>query len=157
SLRPAPPRPRAGSPSRRGGRAGGAGLLRPVPDRKRPESVLGGSSVDSPETTPKRRRGSLRESRASLRVAECVRGSGPPPGRGRSRSVRTRLAWADRRIGFKGKEGEVALDPQIRKTWEELQKKFSYPVNAIGVKIDPKDQFTLKVWKDEGIDRFVKK
>lgn len=51
----------------------------------------------------------------------------------------------------------MALDPSVRKTWEELQKKYSHPVNAIGIKIDPKDQATLKVWKDEGIDRFQKR
>lgn len=51
----------------------------------------------------------------------------------------------------------MPIDPRIRKTWEEIQKKYDVPVNAIGVKIDPKDQATLKVWKDEGIDKFVKK
>jgi hypothetical protein len=51
----------------------------------------------------------------------------------------------------------VPLDPKVRKSWEELQKKFEYPVNAIGVRINPKDQVTLKVWKEEGIDKFVKK
>jgi hypothetical protein len=50
----------------------------------------------------------------------------------------------------------MALDPAIKKNWIEIQKKYSIPVNAIGVKIDPKDQFTLKVWKDEGIDKFVR-
>jgi hypothetical protein len=51
----------------------------------------------------------------------------------------------------------MPLDPKVKKNWEELQKKHSVPVNAIGAKIDPKDQATLKVWRDEGIDRFVKK
>jgi hypothetical protein len=51
----------------------------------------------------------------------------------------------------------MPLDPAIKKNWTEIQKKYDYPVNAIGVKIDSKDEKTLKVWKDEGIDKFVKK
>jgi hypothetical protein len=51
----------------------------------------------------------------------------------------------------------MPVDPRIRKNWEEIQKRYEYPVNALGVKINPKDQATLKVWKDEGIDKFVKK
>ncbi len=51
----------------------------------------------------------------------------------------------------------MPVDPAIKKNWIEIQKKFDHPVNAIGVKIDAKDQATLKVWKEEGIDQFVKK
>ena len=51
----------------------------------------------------------------------------------------------------------MPLDDKIKKNWEEIQKRYDYPVNALGVKINPKDQATLKVWKDEGIDKFVKK
>jgi hypothetical protein len=51
----------------------------------------------------------------------------------------------------------MALDARVKKNWIELQKKHSVPVNAIGLKIDPKDQFTLKIWKEEGIDQYVKK
>jgi hypothetical protein len=51
----------------------------------------------------------------------------------------------------------MVLDPAVKKNWIEAQKKFEYPVNAIGVKIDPKDKHTLKVWMEEGIDKFVKK
>jgi hypothetical protein len=51
----------------------------------------------------------------------------------------------------------MVLDPAVKKNWIETQKKFEYPVNAIGVKIDPKDEHTLKVWREEGIDKFVKK
>jgi hypothetical protein len=61
------------------------------------------------------------------------------------------------RTSPKGKEHDVPLEPAIRKTWEEIQKKHNVPVNALGVKIDPRDARTLKVWKEEGIDRFVKK
>ncbi len=46
---------------------------------------------------------------------------------------------------------------KVKKQWQELQKKFDVPVNAIGVKIKSKDQKTLKVWQEEGIDKFVKK
>ncbi|QTA86817.1 hypothetical protein [Desulfonema magnum] len=51
----------------------------------------------------------------------------------------------------------MALDVAVKKNWIEIQKKFNVPVNAIGVKIKPKDQKTLKVWKEEGIDQFMKK
>ncbi len=51
----------------------------------------------------------------------------------------------------------MPLDPRIKKNWIEIQKKHDAPVNAIGLKIDPKDANTLKVWKDEGIDQFVKR
>lgn len=51
----------------------------------------------------------------------------------------------------------MAIDPIIRKNWIEIQKRNDAPVNAIGVKIDPKDEKTLKVWKEEGIDQFIKK
>jgi hypothetical protein len=51
----------------------------------------------------------------------------------------------------------MPIDPAVKRNWEEIQKKFNVPVNAIGVKINEKDQATLKVWKDEGIDKFIKK
>lgn len=51
----------------------------------------------------------------------------------------------------------MALDPRVKKNWEEIQKRYNYPVNAIGVKIKDNDQMTLKVWKDEGIDKFQKR
>lgn len=51
----------------------------------------------------------------------------------------------------------MAIDPAIKKNWIEIQKNYDLPVNAIGVKIDPKDEKTLKVWREEGIDQFVKK
>ena len=50
----------------------------------------------------------------------------------------------------------MSLDPAVKNTWIEIQKSHSVPVNAIGVPIDPKDQATLKVWRDEGIDRYLK-
>ena len=51
----------------------------------------------------------------------------------------------------------MAIDPAVRKNWIEIQKKHEIPVNAIGVKINLKDEKSLKVWKEEGIDQFVKK
>ena len=51
----------------------------------------------------------------------------------------------------------MALDVAVKKNWIEVQKKHDYPVNAIGVKIDQKDEKTLKVWKEEGIDQYLKK
>jgi len=51
----------------------------------------------------------------------------------------------------------MPMDSNIRKNWEKLQEQYDYPVDAMGRPIDPKDQQTLKVWKDEGIDRFAKK
>jgi len=51
----------------------------------------------------------------------------------------------------------MSIDESIKKNWIEIQKKFDVPVNAIGVKIDSGDEKTMNVWKDEGIDQFVKK
>ena len=51
----------------------------------------------------------------------------------------------------------MAIDDAVKKNWIEIQKKYDVPVNAIGLKIDPKDQKTLKVWQEEGIDQFIKK
>jgi hypothetical protein len=50
----------------------------------------------------------------------------------------------------------MAIDERIRKTWIDVQKKHDVPVNAIGMKIDAKDANALRVWKEEGIDKFVK-
>jgi hypothetical protein len=54
-------------------------------------------------------------------------------------------------------EALMALDPRIRKNWEEIQKRHPHPVNAIGVKITEKDKDAYRIWKEEGIDKFVKK
>jgi len=51
----------------------------------------------------------------------------------------------------------MVLNPAIKKNWISIQKKSDVPVNAIGVRIHPKDERTLKVWKEEGIDKFLKK
>jgi hypothetical protein len=51
----------------------------------------------------------------------------------------------------------MPIDSKVKQNWEKLQEKYNYPVDAMGRPIDSKDQQTLKVWKDEGIDRFVQK
>ncbi len=51
----------------------------------------------------------------------------------------------------------MPLAPNIKTAWIEAQKKSGVPVNAIGLKIDPKDAMTMRVWQDEGIDKFLKK
>jgi len=51
----------------------------------------------------------------------------------------------------------MALAPNIKAAWIEIQKKSGVPVNAIGLKINPNDAMTMRVWQEEGIDRFVKK
>ncbi len=51
----------------------------------------------------------------------------------------------------------MAVPENVKKMWIEIQRKYDFPVNAIGVRINQKDSATLKVWKDEGIDQFQKK
>jgi hypothetical protein len=51
----------------------------------------------------------------------------------------------------------MPLDPKIKETWEKLQEKYNFPVDALGRPVDPKDQQTLNVWQAEGIDRFLQK
>jgi hypothetical protein len=51
----------------------------------------------------------------------------------------------------------VPINPAIKKNWIETQKKSDVPVNAIGIKIDPKDANSMRVWKEEGLDQFMRK
>lgn len=51
----------------------------------------------------------------------------------------------------------MPIDPLVKKNWIEVQQRFAWPVNAIGLRIDPKDDFTMKVWRAEGLDQHVKK
>lgn len=51
----------------------------------------------------------------------------------------------------------MAVPESVKKLWIEIQKKYEFPVNAIGVRINQKDSATLNVWKAEGIDQFQKK
>ena len=51
----------------------------------------------------------------------------------------------------------MTLDPKIKKNWERLQEKYNYPVDALGRPIDASDRETLRVWRDEGIDRFMQR
>lgn len=51
----------------------------------------------------------------------------------------------------------MPLDPNAKKQWEKIQAQYNYPVDALGRPIDAKDQKTLRVWQEEGVDRFVKR
>ncbi len=51
----------------------------------------------------------------------------------------------------------MPLDPNAKKQWEKIQSQHNIPVDALGRPIDPKDQKTLSVWREEGVDRFVKR
>lgn len=51
----------------------------------------------------------------------------------------------------------MELNPAIKRNWIELQKKCEFPVNAIGIKISSNDTKTLKVWREEGIDNFMRR
>ena len=51
----------------------------------------------------------------------------------------------------------MALAPNIKSAWIKAQKRSGVPVNAIGLKINPNDAMTMRVWSEEGIDKFVKK
>jgi hypothetical protein len=53
--------------------------------------------------------------------------------------------------------GAMALDPAIKKAWIEIQRNHAVPVNAIGVPIPAKDEGTLKVWRQEGIDQYMRR
>jgi hypothetical protein len=52
---------------------------------------------------------------------------------------------------------KMPLSETVKKAWIEIQKKHHVPVNAIGLKVDVKDVKTLRVWKEEGIDKFLKR
>ncbi|MEM7049380.1 MAG: hypothetical protein AAF604_06960 [Acidobacteriota bacterium] len=47
------------------------------------------------------------------------------------------------------------MDSQVKKNWIEHQKKYPYPVNALGLRIDNGDDGALKIWREEGMDQFV--
>ena len=51
----------------------------------------------------------------------------------------------------------MPLDPKVKENWKKLQENYDHPVDAMGRPIDPKDQEALKVWREEGIDRFMQK
>lgn len=50
----------------------------------------------------------------------------------------------------------ASLNPAVKKIWIEVQREHDIPVNAIGLAIEPEDKAILKIWRDEGIDRFMK-
>ena len=45
----------------------------------------------------------------------------------------------------------MPLEERIRKNWIAIQQKHAVPVNALGLRIDPRDEKTLKVWREEGL------
>lgn len=51
----------------------------------------------------------------------------------------------------------MPIDPKVKGNWEKLQSQYDYPVDALGRPIDPDDKETLAVWREEEIDRFMKK
>lgn len=51
----------------------------------------------------------------------------------------------------------MALHIHVKKNWIEIQKKYDYPVNAVGIKIAGNDQATLKIWREEGIEKFMRR
>jgi hypothetical protein len=68
------------------------------------------------------------------------------------------LASERRRISRGGpRRQRVAIDGSVKKMWIELQKKNETPVNAIGVRIEDNDKESLKIWRKEGIDRFLRR
>ncbi len=51
----------------------------------------------------------------------------------------------------------MGIDETVKRNWIAIQQKYDFPVNAIGMKINPKDEKTMKVWKSEGIDAYMRK
>ena len=51
----------------------------------------------------------------------------------------------------------MALEPAIKQNWEKLQERYNYPVDAVGRPIESRDEETLNVWQNEGLDRFMQK
>lgn len=49
----------------------------------------------------------------------------------------------------------MPIDEAVKKTWQKMQSDFDYPVDALGRPIDPNDEETLAVWREEGIDSFM--
>ncbi len=49
-----------------------------------------------------------------------------------------------------------SLDPRVKENWKKVQKQHAHPVNAIGMPIDAGDATTIKVWREEGLDKFVR-
>ena len=50
----------------------------------------------------------------------------------------------------------MTISEAVKKNWIAIQKKHSIPVNAIGVKIRKDDEKILKIWQEEGINKFLK-
>ena len=50
----------------------------------------------------------------------------------------------------------MPLHINVKSNWIAIQKKYDYPVNAIGIQIAVNDYATLKIWREEGIDKFMR-
>lgn len=51
----------------------------------------------------------------------------------------------------------MGMNERVKQNWIDLQKKHNVPVNAIGIQIRDDDKKTLRKWKEEGIDAYLKK
>lgn len=51
----------------------------------------------------------------------------------------------------------MSLKPELKKAWIEFQRRSNVPVNGIGIKIEPNDKDTLRVWMEEGINQYMRK
>ena len=49
----------------------------------------------------------------------------------------------------------MVVTPGVKKYWIRMQSKRGYPVNAMGIRIQPENTELLKKWRQEGIDRFM--
>jgi hypothetical protein len=84
-----------------------------------------------------------------------IREARPPFSPERERSPAAPLALPN---PFGGPGGEATvIHSRLKQSWIDMQKRHDVPVGPLGLEIDPRDQMTLKLWRDEGIDRFLKK
>lgn len=51
----------------------------------------------------------------------------------------------------------MLVTPGVKKYWIKMQAQRAYPVNAMGIRIQPENTDLLKRWRTEGIDRFMSK
>jgi ABC-type branched-subunit amino acid transport system substrate-binding protein len=49
------------------------------------------------------------------------------------------------------------LEPRLKEKWQEIQQRHAVPVSMLGKPINPSDTEALRVWREEGIDRFLRK
>ena len=46
----------------------------------------------------------------------------------------------------------MAIDEAFRLKWIATQRKFDYPVNAMGAPIAEDDEVSMRIWQEQGID-----